>query len=111
MWSWMRAALAAASISSMGGAGLGELEVLAHRAVEQVGLLETTTPTTLRSESKVRSRMSVPSIRIEPSVTSYSRAVRYPSVVLPDPVSPTTATVAPGSATNEMFCSVGWPSS
>ena len=49
-----------------------------------------------RRSARSRSRMSTPSSRIEPSVTSYSRLIRLVSVVLPDPVAPTRAMVSPG---------------
>ena len=42
--------------------------------------------------------MSVPSRRIAPQVTSASRGTRASSVVLPEPVAPTSATVSPGAS-------------
>src|SRR6185436_8545883 len=42
-------------------------------------------------------RMSRPSMRIAPSVTSYSRDNKAASTDLPDPVAPTSANVSPGS--------------
>ena len=45
-----------------------------------------------------RSRMSTPSSRIAPPVTSYSRVVSAVSVDLPEPVRPTSAMVSPGSS-------------
>src|SRR5689334_16609122 len=41
--------------------------------------------------------MSWPSMRIEPSVTSYNRDNSEASTDLPDPVEPTSASVSPGS--------------
>ena len=52
--------------------------------------------TALRSEGSVRSRMSTPSSRMRPSVTSYRRGTSAVSSDLPDPVAPTSATVSPG---------------
>ena len=55
-----------------------------------------TTPMLRRSEERVRSRMSSPSMRITPDCGSKARC-RRPSVVdLPEPVAPTSATVSPG---------------
>ena len=54
------------------------------------------TPTTERSESRVTSRMSRPSSVIRPAVTSIRRGTSETSVVLPEPVAPTMASVSPG---------------
>src|SRR5450759_2176012 len=56
-----------------------------------------TRPTWLRRLCTRTSRMSIPSIRIAPSVTSQSRGIRLHSVVLPDPEGPTSATISPGA--------------
>ena len=54
------------------------------------------TETRERSTSRSRSLMSTPSRMTEPPVTSYSRLISEVSVVFPDPVAPTMATVSPG---------------
>jgi hypothetical protein len=53
--------------------------------------------TAWRSASRLSSRMSRPSMRISPSVTSYSRDSSAASTDLPEPVDPTSASVSPGS--------------
>ena len=58
------------------------------------------------SALKVRSRTSTPAIETEPRSTSYRRAARYASVVLPEPVSPTSAVVVPSSTRNPTSDSV-----
>ena len=50
--------------------------------------------------------MSTPSIVTRPVWGSYSRATRYPSVVLPEPVSPTIAVRVPAGTTRSMSRSV-----
>ncbi len=51
-----------------------------------------------RSDLSVTSRMSMPSMRIAPDVTSKNRGMRLTSVVLPAPLSPTMAITCPASA-------------
>jgi hypothetical protein len=51
--------------------------------------------TVARSSSRRRSRMSHPPMEMHPAVTSYSRGTNSSSVVLPDPVAPTSAMVSP----------------
>lgn len=46
---------------------------------------------------------STPSILTAPSSVSYSLDARYPIVVLPDPLGPTSAVSSPALAVNEMF--------
>ena len=64
-------------------------------------------PTRVRSSGRVSSRMSVPSSRMDPAVTSASRGISCRSVVLPDPVAPTSASVSPGSSSSRMSRSTG----
>ena len=54
------------------------------------------TETLERRSSRSRSRMSTPSSSTEPPVTSYSRFSSAVSVVLPEPVAPTTASCLAG---------------
>ncbi len=67
-------------------------DVLGDRAAEQVASWATS-PICSRRLATVTSRMSVPSTRMVPAVTSHSRGMRPTSVVLPDP----TARRAPAS--------------
>ena len=60
--------------------------------------------TTERSESRVRLRMSCPSMVIDPAVTSYRRGTRLVRTVLPEPVAPTTATVSPAARSRSTSC-------
>src|ERR1700747_1278146 len=53
------------------------------------------------------SRMSMPSMRTMPPVGSYSRAISAASVVLPDPVSPTRASVLPAGTSMSMPVTAG----
>ena len=64
-------------------------------------------PTRVRSSGSVSSRMSVPSSRMAPPVTSASRGISWSSVVLPAPVAPTSASVSPGSSSRPMSLSTG----
>ena len=61
-----------------------------------------TIPMLARSESSVTSRMSTPSMRIVPRCGSSWRWSSPIAVLLPAPVSPTRATVCPGSAVKLM---------
>ena len=56
-----------------------------------------TTPMLARSESRVTVRISIPSMSTRPCCGSYCRSRRPMTVLLPAPVSPTRATVWPGS--------------
>src|SRR5205823_5445683 len=47
------------------------------------------------------SRMSIPSIRMRPSIGSYRRQMSLNRVVLPAPLRPTTASVSPAATVNE----------
>ena len=62
----------------------GEAEVLAHARVKQICLLRDD-PDGRRQRPSDASRTSTPSIVTRPCWGSYSRATRYPSVVLPAP--------------------------
>ena len=55
-------------------------------------------------------RMSVPSIRILPEVTSKNRLSRSTRVLFPAPLGPTTATMVPRSTTSDTSSSTGLPS-
>ena len=55
-----------------------------------------TTPTSVVRVRRLSRRRSRPSIVTTPEVGSCSRSAKAASVDLPDPVSPTTASVAPG---------------
>ena len=60
----------------------------------------------LRRFSSVKSRISLPSSVIEPSVTSYSRGSRLSKVDLPLPDLPTNATVSPALMSRSISVSV-----
>jgi len=62
------------------------------------------------SERRFTSRMSWPSIRMAPPVTSYPRLMSDVIVVLPAPVWPTKAIVSPGSTCRSMSRNTGTPS-
>ena len=66
-------------------------------------------PTVSLSDANVRSRTSTPSSRTAPESTSYSRGTSGAIVDLPAPDEPTSATIWPGSARNEMPCSTSSP--
>ena len=70
-----------------------------------------TSATARRSSRGSASRTSRPSIDTEPELTSYNRAIAATSVVLPDPVGPTTATVSPGDTSSVTSTSAGAPPS
>src|SRR5207248_11124929 len=69
------------------------------------------TPMTARRLSSVRSRMPLPSRVIRPPETSWSRCTSETSEVFPDPVTPTIATVSPGSTSRSIRRSTGSPAS
>ena len=60
-----------------------------------------TTAIALRSDTTSTSRTSAPSISTAPERGSYSRGSSWTSVVLPDPVAPTSAIVEPGSTVSD----------
>ncbi len=60
------------------------------------------TATLDRNSARSNSLMSTPSSAIDPSVTSYIRFTRLVSVVLPEPVAPTRASVSPGFSSRSM---------
>src|SRR5579859_1852190 len=64
-----------------------------------------TNPIWRRSHSGSRSRRSTPSRKTAPSVGSIKRGIKLTSVLLPLPVWPTIATVAPAGISSEMFLS------
>ncbi|CAM5292114.1 hypothetical protein SRIMM317S_04867 [Streptomyces rimosus subsp. rimosus] len=64
-----------------------------------------TTPTVLRSESRVTSRRSCPAMRTLPAVGSYSRDTRCVAVVLPTPDGPTRAVSLPDGTVKLTSCS------
>ena len=76
-------------------------DVLADRAAEQRRLLRHE-PDLAAQAAAVTSRMSMPSTRIVPDVTSHRRGIRPTSVVLPDPDGPTRARVSPAGTVSEM---------
>ena len=65
--------------------------------------------TIVRRLASSRSRTSTPSMVTRPAVTSYSRGTSAVSVVLPEPVAPTTATVSPGATSRFTSRSTGSP--
>ncbi len=75
MWSWMRAARAAATSSSSVAEGRAKRRLSAIEAWKRYVSCETT-PTASLSVSKVSSRTSTPSIVTRPPVASYSRGGR-----------------------------------
>ncbi len=80
----------------------------APRATFSVTLAENSTgssnavATTRRRSARRRSRTSTPSTVIRPPVTSASLGTSMVSVVLPEPVAPTRATVSPGRNSRSM---------
>lgn len=62
-----------------------------------------------RSEEKLTVRRSVPSTRIRPEVGSMSRVSSLAKVVLPEPVSPTTAIRVRGGISTDTSWSTGGP--
>lgn len=56
------------------------------------------------SERRSASRVSFPSQQTRPALGRYSPASSLASVVLPDPLAPTSATTSPGSIRREMSC-------
>ena len=68
-----------------------------------------TTPTTRDSSFSVRSRTSTPSMVTRPELTSLSRLTSEASVDLPEPVSPTSASVLPAGTVRSTSDSAGRP--
>ncbi len=66
-----------------------------------------TSPIWPRRLSTVTSRMSIPSTRIVPAVTSHRRGISPTSVVLPDPDGPTRARVSPAGIVSESSRTTG----
>src|SRR5882757_7588658 len=66
-----------------------------------------TTAITARSEATSTSRTSVPSTSTAPALTSYRRGMSCTSVVLPEPVAPTSATVLPAGTSRSTSRSAG----
>ena len=62
------------------------------------------------SDANENSRTSTPPTRTRPR-PSYSRAARYPTVVLPAPVSPTSAVFVPAGTVKDTSSSVHSPPS
>jgi hypothetical protein len=60
-----------------------------------------TTAICARSDAASMSRTSAPSTSSAPSVTSYRRGMSCTSVVLPEPVAPTSATVVPAGMSSD----------
>ena len=83
----------------------GEAQVLADRGVEQVGLLGDE-PTVAASESSVTSRMSTPSMVTHPAGAHTGARRGSASVVLPEPVSPTSAVRVPAGISAQISASV-----
>ena len=88
----------------------GQLDLLARRVRARVGDVardrvreqersSSTIAIARRSETTSTSRTSAPSTSTEPERGSYRRGSSCTSVVLPDPVAPTSATVEPASTT------------
>ena len=75
--------------------GLADAQVLLDRAGEEKGSCNTT-PILSRSERKVMSRISSPSMAMRPSLGSKTRCSSASAVDLPEPVAPTSAIVLPG---------------
>ena len=69
-----------------------------------------TTPSSARSDRRVRRVSGTPSIRIRPPVGSWNRGSRSASVVFPAPLGPTSATTWPLGSANETSLSTGSPS-
>jgi hypothetical protein len=68
-----------------------------------------TTPICDRNDSRLTLRMSMPSIVTLPECGSQSRCSSAMAVDFPAPVSPTRATVCPGSAVKETSLRIGGP--
>ena len=68
-----------------------------------------TSPIWPRRLATVTSRMSMPSTRIVPAVTSHRRGIRPTSVVLPEPDGPTRARVSPAGTVSETSRTTGRP--
>ena len=81
--------------------GAADADVVFDRAVEQPGILEHGGDR-MRSDLRDTERVSMPSIRMRPSLGSKTRCSRLISVVLPAPVGPTMATVWPAWTSNEI---------
>ena len=88
----------ACAISSSVACGLPSRRFSATDIENSVGS-SNAVATVCRSADSDSSRMSLPSMRIAPSVTSYSRDSSAASTDFPEPVGPTSATVSPGSTT------------
>ena len=70
-----------------------------------------TTPICERSDAIVTPRMSMSSISITPRVGSYRRSSREISVVFPEPVAPSTASLLPAGMVRSTSESASGPSS
>ena len=68
-----------------------------------------TSPIWPRRLSTVTSRMSMPSTRIVPAVTSHRRGISPTSVVLPEPDGPTRARVSPAGTVSDTSRTTGRP--
>ena len=69
-------------------------DVVAHRVVEEDGLLRDL-GNLAAQRGQCKSRMSWPSMRMRPEVTSKKRGMRLTSVDLPAPLGPTSASTSP----------------
>ena len=97
----MRAASAAASISSSVASGFAKRRLSRTESWKRYVSWETTPTRSLRApEAQVAHVDAVDGDRCRAS-TSYSLAARYASVVLPEPVSPTSAVVVPAGTVKE----------
>ena len=94
------AAASAASIASSSASGAPKPTFSRTLAENRVGSSNAQL-TRARSSGSGRLRMSVPSSRMAPEVTSASRGTNWSRVVFPEPVAPTSTTVWPGATSSE----------